>query len=197
MVLPLMPKATAVWLVENTALSFEQIADFCGIHSLEVQAIADEEVSAGIIGQDPISSGQLTAEEIKRCEQNQDTILRLLETNTPKPRSRSKGARYTPISKRQDRPDAILWLLKHHPEIHSQQLCKLIGTTKTTIDAINNRTHRNIKNITPRNPITLGLCSEEDLEKAIIVAKGKIEKAAKLAEKQKDSSKGKKLPAEA
>ncbi|MCK5295992.1 MAG: DUF1013 domain-containing protein, partial [Alphaproteobacteria bacterium] len=174
---------------------FEQIADFCGIHSLEVQAIADEEVASGIIGQDPTSSGQLTAEEIKRCELNQDADLRLLETSTPKPRSRSKGARYTPISKRQDRPDAILWLLKHHPEIYNRQICNLIGTTKATIDAISNRTHRNIKNITPRNPVTLGLCSEDDLEKAIIVAKSKIEKEAKLAERQKDSKDSNELSA--
>lgn len=136
MALPLMPKATAVWLVENTALSFEQIAEFCGLHSLEVQAIADGEVATGIVGLDPVANGQLSKSELERCEANPDAHLKLNITDYPQPRAKPKGARYTPVSKRQDRPDAIAWLLKHHPELSDGQLCKLIGTTKPTIQSV-------------------------------------------------------------
>lgn len=170
MALPLMPKATAVWLVENTALTFEQIADFCGMHSLEVQAIADGEVATGIVGMDPIASGQLTRPEIERCEADQDASLKLNITDVPQPRGKPKGARYTPVSKRQDRPDAIAWLLKHHPELSDAQMCKLLGTTKPTIQSVRERSHWNAANIKPRNPVTLGLCIEADLEKAVIIA---------------------------
>ena len=159
MALPLMPKATAVWLVENTALSFEQIADFCGMHSLEVQAIADGEVAIGIVGLDPVANGQLTREEIERCEKNELTP------------QKTKGARYTPVSKRQDKPDAIAWLLKHHPEMSDGQVCKLIGTTKDTIAKVRDKSHWNVANIKPRNPVTLGMCTEADLEKAVIIAR--------------------------
>src|SRR6516225_1276498 len=150
MALPLMPKATAVWLVENTTLTFEQIAEFCGVHPLEVQAIAN---------------GQLTREELQRCEADDSAHLRL-QTAQAVAHAKAKGARYTPVSKRQDKPDAIAWLLKHHPELSDAQLCKLIGTTKDTIAKVRDRSHWNTANIKPRNPVTLGLCSEPDLEKA-------------------------------
>lgn len=171
MALPLMPKATAVWLVENTALSFEQIADFCGLHPLEVQAIADGEVATGIVGLDPIANGQISKGELERCEADSDLRLKLNITDYPQPRQKPKGARYTPVSKRQDRPDAIAWLLKHHPELSDAQLSKLIGTTKPTIQSVREKTHWNATNIKPRNPVTLGLCTELDLEKAVALAR--------------------------
>jgi uncharacterized protein len=170
MALPLMPKATAVWLVENTALSFEQIADFCGLHPLEVQAIADGEVAAGIVGLDPVANGQLTRPEIERCEGNPDASLKLVITDIPQPRAKPKGARYTPVSKRQDRPDAIAWIIKHHPELSDAAISKLIGTTKPTIQSVRDKTHWNAANIKPRNPVTLGMCSEADLEKLVALS---------------------------
>ena len=171
MALPLMPKATAVWLVENTALSFEQIADFCGLHPLEIQAIADGEVASGIVGLDPVGNGQLGRSEIERCEADPDGRLKLNITDYPQPRAKQKGARYTPVSKRQDRPDAISWILKHHPELSDAQICKLIGTTKPTIQSVREKTHWNAANIKPRNPVTLGLCTEPDLEKTVALAR--------------------------
>ena len=153
---PLMPKATAVWLVENSALSFEQIADFCGLHSLEVQAIADDEVAFGMQGLDPISSGELTTEEIERCQS--DPSARLNPSPARTPVAKKKGARYTPVSKRQDRPDAIAWLLKNYPEMSDAQISKLIGTTKPTINSIRDRSHWNTPNIKAQNPVSLGLC---------------------------------------
>ncbi|MDQ2102364.1 DUF1013 domain-containing protein [Azospirillum isscasi] len=170
MALPLMPKATAVWLVENTSLTFEQIAAFCGLHSLEVQAIADGEVAVGMVGLDPVANGQLTKAEIERCERNQDLRLKLLVPDLPLPAARSKGPRYTPITKRGDKPDAIAWLLKHHPELSDAQLCRLIGTTKPTIAAVRDRTHWNAPNIKPRNPVLLGLCTQRELEEALALA---------------------------
>ena len=170
MALPLMPKATAVWLVENTSLSFEQIAAFCGMHSLEVQAIADGEVAVGMVGLDPIANGQLTKQEIERCEKNEDLRLKLLVADLPQVASRSKGPRYTPITKRGDKPDAIAWLLKHHPELSDAQVCRLIGTTKPTIAAVRDRTHWNVANIKPRGPVMLGLCSQRELEEALALA---------------------------
>ncbi|MBE1237881.1 DUF1013 domain-containing protein [Phaeovibrio sulfidiphilus] len=169
MSLPLMPKATAVWLVENTSLTFEQIADFCGMHALEIQAIADGEVAIGITGLNPIAKSQLTPEEIQRCEADPDTRLKLRPAESHLTRAR-KGARYTPVSKRNDRPDGIAWLLKNHPEISDAQICKLMGTTRPTIQAIRDKSHWNSANIKPRNPVTLGLCSEADLEKALAVS---------------------------
>lgn len=169
MALPLMPKATAVWLVENTTLTFDQIAEFCGMHALEVQAIADGEVATGIVGLDPVANGQLTREEIERCEKDPDATLKMLMSEVTI--GKHKGARYTPVSKRQDRPDAIAWLLKHHPELSDAQVSKLIGTTKATIASVRDRTHWNAANIKPRNPVTLGLCSEADLEKAVAIAR--------------------------
>jgi hypothetical protein len=170
MALPLMPKATAVWLVENTTLSFDQIADFCGIHALEVQAIADGEVAIGIVGLDPVANGQLSRDEISRCELDDAASLHLAST-PDLAQAKARGARYTPVSKRQDKPDAIAWLVKHHPELSDAQLCKLIGTTKDTIAKIRDRSHWNTANIKPRNPVTLGLCTEPDLEKAVILAR--------------------------
>ena len=169
---PLMPKATAIWLVENTTLTFKQIADFCDMHELEVQAIADGEAGHGIIGADPIHNGQVTKEEIVRCEQDAKTSLKLNEIKASKITGRKKDSatgvkKYTPISRRQDRPDAIAWIIRHHPEFSDAQVCRLLRTTKPTIDAIRNRTHRNITEITPKNPVTLGLCTELELDKII------------------------------
>lgn len=167
MALPLMPKATAVWLVENTALTFEQIAAFCGLHALEVQAIADGEVAAQMQGLDPVANGQITAEEIKRCEQDPAARLELAKEALPEPLVKHKGPRYTPISKRQDKPDAIAWLLKNHPELSDGQISKLVGTTKPTIAAVRDRTHWNSPNIKPRHPVALGLCTLPELEAAV------------------------------
>lgn len=172
MSLPLMPKATAVWLIKNTSLSFTQIADFCGLHELEIQAIADGDTACGIIGQDPIKTGQLTKEEITRCEQNHDASLKIIEREAVK--MKNKSAKYTSVAKRQDRPDAIAWILKHHPEMPNAQIRKLLGTTNQTIEAIRNKTHKKITTIKPINPVTLGLCSEADLEKEIIVARSRL-----------------------
>ena len=168
---PLMPKATAVWLVENTALSFEQIADFCGLHSLEVQAIADDEVAFGMQGMDPIPAGELTLEEIERCQADLGTRLNPAPTRTLV--AKKKGARYTPVSKRQDRPDAIAWLLKNYPEMSDAQVSKLIGTTKPTINSIRDRDHWNTANIKAQNPVSLGLCSAADLEKIVVIARAR------------------------
>jgi len=174
MSLPLMPKATAVWLVENTGLTFEQIAEFCGLHTLEVQAIADGEVAAQMQGLDPVANGQITTEEIKRCEQDPSAHLQLAEQAQPVPLVKHKGPRYTPISKRQDKPDAIAWLLKNHPELSDGQISKLVGTTKPTIAAVRDRTHWNSPNIKPRHPVALGLCTLPELEAAVSRAsKGK------------------------
>jgi hypothetical protein len=176
--LPLMPKATAVWLVENTALTFEQIADFCGLHGLEVQAIADGEVASGIIGLDPVANGQLSQSEIDRCTADPKARLKLARSEFPLPSARPKGPRYTPISKRNDRPDAIAWLLKHYPELSDAQIAKLVGTTKTTINAVRDRSHWNASNIKPRHPIELGMCSEEDLDAAVERARRKAKVAS-------------------
>ncbi len=173
MALPLMPKATAVWLVENTTLSFDQISEFCGMHQLEIQAIADDEVAIGMRGLDPISNAQLTPEELDRCQADADARLELAKPKTPVPKARSKGARYTPVSKRQDRPDAIAWLVKNYPELSDAQISRLIGTTKPTINAVRDKTHWNTPNIKPQSPVGLGLCSEQDLEKVIAVARAR------------------------
>ncbi|MBI3451745.1 MAG: DUF1013 domain-containing protein [Rhodospirillales bacterium] len=183
MSLPLMPKATAVWLVENTALTFEQIADLCGMHPLEVQGIADGEVAVGIVGIDPVANGQISADDIKRCEADKKARLKLLETTLPQPVARSKGARYTPVSKRQDRPAAIAWLLRHHGELTDAQVGRLVGTTKATIQKVRDRSHWDISNIKPTNPVTLGLCSQDQLDEAIGKAHRISERAKKEAER--------------
>ncbi|MDO9416784.1 DUF1013 domain-containing protein [Pararhizobium sp.] len=160
----LMPKATAVWLVDNTALSFEQIAQFCKLHPLEVKAIADGESAQGIKGLDPISTGQLSRDEIERAEKNPDHKLKLSEPKVRVPESKRKGPRYTPVSKRQDRPNAILWLVRSHPELKDAQISRLVGTTKSTIEQIRGRSHWNSANLTPMDPVTLGLCTQIDLD---------------------------------
>ena len=176
--LPLLPKATAIWLIDNTSLTFKQIAEFCGIHELEVKGIADAEVSSGILGLDPISGGQLTKEEIDRCSKDPHARLRLsINTAYEIMNKKKKQSKYTPIARRQDKPDAIYWLLKTCPGILDNQIIKLIGTTKSTIEAIRERTHWNIKNITPRDPVLLGLCTQVELDK--ITEKLKLTPASK------------------
>ncbi len=170
MALPLMPKATAVWLIDNTKLTFDQIARFCGMHPLEVKGVADGEVAVGIVGLDPVANGQVTAEEIARCEADPAADLKLLAPTVPLQRQKTKGAKYTPLSKRQDRPDAIAWLLKYHPEVADAQVQKLLGTTKATIDSVRNRTHWNHANIKPRDPVSLGMCSQAELDRVLILA---------------------------
>jgi uncharacterized protein len=173
MALPLMPKATAVWLVDNTALTFEQVAEFCGMHPLEVQGIADGEVATGIIGVDPVTGGQLEASEIKRCEQDPSARLKM-RTDAQKYISKKvKVARYTPVARRADKPDAIAWILKQYPNMQDSQIVKLIGTTKNTIEAVRNRTHWNTPNIRPKDPVLLGLCTQLHLDDAV----RKLEKA--------------------
>lgn len=164
---PLMPHATATWLVENTGLTFAQIAAFCQIHVLEVQAIADETAATKLTARDPVRAGELSQAEITRGEA--DPAYRLKITPGPMPVRRTAGPRYTPLAKRQEKPDGIAWIIRHHPEITDAQISKLIGTTKTTIAAIRNREHWNIANITPKDPVTLGLCSQRELD-ALVAA---------------------------
>ncbi|SIT06180.1 DUF1013 domain-containing protein [Paracoccus saliphilus] len=164
---PLMAKATAVWLVDNTTLSFKQIGDFCGLHELEVQGIADGDVAAGVKGYDPIASNQLSPEEIKRGEADAAYKLRLKHNPAAEGEEKRRGPRYTPLSKRQDRPAAILWLVKFHPELADSQISRLVGTTKPTITAIRERTHWNIQNIQPIDPVALGLCKQTELDAAV------------------------------
>jgi hypothetical protein len=168
-----MPKATAVWLIDNTVLTFEQIGDFCGLHALEIQGIADGEVAVGIVGLDPVGNGQLTSEELKRCETDNTARLHLSKSAVPIIRRPTKGARYTPVSKRQDRPDAIAWLLRNHPELTDSQVQKLLGTTKDTITKIRDRAHWNIQNIKPRDPVSLGICSQTELTNAVEIAEAR------------------------
>jgi uncharacterized protein len=175
---PLMPKATAVWLVDNTSLTFEQIAEFCGLHVLEVKGIADGDVAHGIKGMDPISSGQLSRDEIAKAEEDASHRLKLSEAKVEVPEVKTKrGPRYTPVSRRQDRPNAILWLLRNHPELKDSQIMRLVGTTKPTIIAIRDRTHWNSPGLVAQDPVTLGLCSQTDLD-------AEVKKAAKRLEKK-------------
>ena len=172
---PLMPKATAVWLVENTSLSFEQIAEFCGLHVLEVKGIADGDVAHGIKGMDPISSGQLSREEIARAEEDHDHKLELAPSKVNVPVVKTKaGPRYTPVSRRHDRPNAVLWLLRSHPELRDSQIMRLVGTTKPTIQSIRERTHWNSTNLTPQDPVTLGLCAQTALDAEVKKAAGEM-----------------------
>ena len=161
---PLMPKATAVWLVDNTTLSFKQIADFCGLHELEVQGIADGDVATGVKGFDPVANNQLDEVEIKRAEADTAHRLKLKFNPAAVGEEKRRGPRYTPLSKRQDRPASILWLVKFHPELADAQIRKLVGTTNTTIQAIRERTHWNIGNIQPIDPVALGLCRQSELD---------------------------------
>ena len=173
MTLPLMPKATAVWLIEKTALTFTQIAEFCGMHPLEVQAIADGEVAQGIVGYDPVANHQVTQTEITRCEGDTALRLHILSANNPVTR-RSKGARYTPVAKRNDRPDAIAFVLRNYPQLSEAQIIKLLGTTKDTIAKVRDRHHWNSANIKPRDPVILGLCSQTDLNAVVTAANDRL-----------------------
>ena len=172
---PLMPHATAAWLVENSSLTFEQIAEFCGLHILEVQAIADDTAATKLTGRDPIRAGELTHEEIEKGQADPDYHLKMFKE--PDPVRRTKGPRYTPVSKRQDKPDGIAWIIRNHPEVSDGQIGKLIGTTRTTIAAIRDRTHWNMANITPKDPVTLGLTTQRELDAAV----AKAAKAAGVA----------------
>ncbi|MBE5074368.1 DUF1013 domain-containing protein [Erythrobacteraceae bacterium E2-1 Yellow Sea] len=165
---PLMPHATATWLVDNTGLSFEQIAEFCGLHILEVQAMADDLASSKYTGRDPVHSGELTQQEIERGQADPAYVLKMQKA--PVEVTRTKGPRYTPVSKRQDKPDGIAWILRSHPEISDAQISKLIGTTRNTITAIRERSHWNIQNIQPKDPVTLGLCSQRELDAVVAKA---------------------------
>lgn len=188
--LPLMPKATAVWLIENTTLTFEQVADFCGMHTLEVQGIADGDVATSIIGLDPVTNGQLTREEIERCEKDSSARLHLTEkAKVYQALKKKKKGRYTPVARRQDKPDAIAWFLKHCPEIIDAQVVKLIGTTKSTINAVRNKTHWNSTNIKPKDPVLLGLCTQTELDKVLNAAREKA--AREEAHKEEKASSGK------
>lgn len=182
---PLMPKATAVWLVENTSLTFEQVAEFCGLHVLEVKGIADGDVAQGIKGMDPVASGQLTRAEIERCQNDPDARLQVSESKYKLPPiAPRKGPRYTPVSRRQDRPDAIAWLLRYHPELTDAQISKLVGTTKPTIQSIRDRSHWNSANIKPVDPVTLGLCTQIELDAIVQKAARKLERERKKAAKE-------------
>ena len=200
MAVPMMPKATAVWLVEHTTLGFDQIADFCGLHALEVQAIADDEIAVGMVGLDPTVNGQLTRDEIERCEKDSKARLKLLKSDLPEPQKRPKGARYTPVTKRQDKPDGIAWLIRHYPELSDAAVGRLLGTTKPTINAVRNRTHWNSANIRPRDPVEIGLCSSAELvgelEKAGVKFRAEdIEEAEKAAAAETAGETGIEMPA--
>lgn len=184
----LMPKATAVWLVDNTSLSFDQIAHFCKLHPLEVQAIADGDSAQGIKGLDPVSSGQLLREDIERAERDPDFQLKLAPPKVRVPESKRRGPRYTPVSKRQDRPNAILWLVRNHPELKDAQIMRLVGTTKPTIAAIRERTHWNAANLSPLDPVTLGLCSQIDLDMEVEKSAPRGGTAAEQSELHESSS---------
>ncbi len=199
----LMPKATAVWLIDNTALTFDQISKFCQLHILEVEGIADGDVAGGIRGADPIANGQLDREEIERGEKDSKYLLKanVFENDSLSNRKgRKKGPRYTPLSRRQDRPDAIAWLVRNHPEIPDSQISKLIGTTKPTITAIRERTHWKMSTINPTDPVSLGLCSQIDLDEMVKKAaakKAKLDAKNKVDESPTLKSVDEEAPAEA
>src|ERR1700684_201389 len=182
---PLMPNANAVWLVDNTGLSFEQVADFCGLHPLEVKGIADDDVAKGIKGQDPVTSGQLTREQIEEAEKNPKLRLKMAAPKHKMPNVRLKRApRYTPVSKRQDKPDAVYWLIRNHPEFSDSDIIKSVGTTKATIAKIRERSHWNAANIKAVDPVTLGLCSQLELDLAVSRASAKHDRAQKRASRK-------------
>jgi hypothetical protein len=179
---PLMPLATAVWLIENTSLSFDQIADFCRLHPLQVKGIADGDVAAGVRGINPITNNQLTREELDKAQGDPDYRMKLAKAKTIVAEKPRKGPRYTPVSKRQNRPDAILWLVRNHPEVSDAQIAKLLGTTKSTIQSVRDRTHWNSQIITPQDPVGLGLCSQIDLDNIVRKAAAKKAKFAPAVE---------------
>src|SRR5579862_2658936 len=187
---PLMPKATAVWLVDNTSLTFEQIADFCGLHPREVKSIADEDVAKGLKGQDPVASGQLTRDQIEQAEANPKLRLKLAVSKHKMPAVRTKKVpRYTPVSKRQDKPDAVYWILRNHPEFTDADIIKIVGTTKATIQKIRERSHWNAPNIKAVDPVTLGLCSQIELDLAVERASQRRDRMTKKVEKMGESLK--------
>lgn len=190
---PLMPKATAVWLVDNTSLTFDQIAEFCGLHPLEVKGIADGDVAQGIRGLDPVTRGQITREEIERGEKDSAHKLRVAEAGVQVPEMRRK--RYTPLSLRQEKPNAVLWLLRNHPELKDSQIIRLVGTTKQTIAQIRDRSHWNTANLTPNDPVTLGICSQIDLDAEVKKAARRVERERKAAGIEDDKA-GTLLPTE-
>ncbi len=201
MTAPLMPKATAVWLVENTTLTFKQIADFCELHELEIQAIADGDIAYNILGVSPISNGQLSVEEIKRCEADEKAVLTATPLEKNVKERNAKAKKVLSPTQRAEKPNAILWIIKNCPEVMDSQICKLIGTTKPTITAIREGTHSNMANLRPVNPMAVGLCSEKDLEKAMLISqqqaelkenKGKKKPAKKAAQKNKKAEAPKK-----
>ena len=175
---PLMPKATAVWLVENSSLTFEQIADFCGLHILEVKGIADGDVAKGLVGINPIANGQLTQKELMRCQDNSEATLALSDSAVKliQAQKQKKSAKYTPVASRQNKPDAVAWLIKNCPELTDSQIGKLIGSTKNTIQSIRNKLHWNIANIKPKDPVLLGICTQTELNLIYTHAKAKAEK---------------------
>lgn len=180
----LMPKATAVWLIENTALTFRQIADFTALTEIEIEALANEEIGKGLVGRNPVDHGELTQDELNRCEADPAQKLRPAKRELPAVKTRAKGPRYTPVSKRGDKPDAIAYILKHTPEITDAQICKLVGTTKPTVDSIRDRTHPNMSNLRPRHPAELGLCTYQEFEEAYnkgLKAAGKDPEAVRAA----------------
>ncbi len=199
MTAPLMPRATAVWLVENTTLTFRQIANFCELHELEIQAIADGDVSGNIIGLSPLENGQLTLDEIRRCEADIRADLQPCELERNVKARNAKAKKVLSPSQRNDKPAAIAWIIKTYPEIRDSQICKIIGTTKPTIEAIRNGTHRDSAVLKAKNPVTIGLCSEKDLEKALQMSQPKVkaEKPAKKAPKAKAEKKTAKSKAQA
>ncbi len=183
--MPLMPKGTAVWLVENTSLTFDQIAVFCQLHVLEVKGIVDGDVAHGIKGMDAISSGQLTRDEIRRGQDDPKYKLKLSEPKVEIPEVKTKkGPKYTPVSRRQDRPNAILWLLRQHAELKDSQIMRLVGTTKPTIEAIRERTHWNSPNLQPADPVTMALCTQTDLDREVQKAARRVERERKVEEKE-------------
>ena len=186
--IPLMPRATAVWLVENTTITFKQIADFCNLHELEVKGIADGDVAKGIKAYNPILAGQLTREEIEASSKDTNRPLKLTKKLIDIRSKEKKRPKYTPISKRQNRPDTIYWLVKNYPNLSDGQISKIVGTTKNTISSIRNRTYWNFQNLSPRDPVALGLCSQADLQKVIDKANRKQEREEKKSEKLKDQS---------
>ena len=168
--LPLMPKGTAVWLIENTALTFEQIADFCGMHVIEIQALADDQIASGMKGIDPVTSGQLTQEEIERCRKDPNARLVLKKSSIPEIKTKSKR-KYTPLIKRRDRPDAIAWLIKYCPDMADAKICELVSTTKNTVASIRDRTYSKMSELRPRDPVLLGFCTQIELDSAMAEAK--------------------------
>jgi hypothetical protein len=191
----LMPKATAVWLIENTALTFRQIAEFVGLTEIEIEALANEDIGRGLVGRDPVEHGELTKEELQKGEANPEAKLKVSRSDLPTVKVRAKGPRYTPVSKRGDKPDAISYILKNAPDIRDSQICKLIGTTKPTINAVRDRIHPNSQNIRPRHPAEVGLCTYQEYEKVLNKAlkaagkdpeKIKAEQLAKLQQAEDD-----------